>query len=84
MHIHRAAIDLHSINTCAAQSDRAIAAQRSAEVRKRLLNRAQSIAADASPEESLFLGHWLDYRNCQPLPNDEYHPSSHREDPYFI
>jgi hypothetical protein len=81
MHIHLSAIGLHSINISAAGSERAAAAQRAAEVRKRLLKAAQEAAPDATPEESLLIGQWLDSRHSQVLPGDSYHAASEGEDP---
>jgi hypothetical protein len=58
MHIHSAAIG--PISTYAAVNQRAAAAQRAAEVRKRLLKAAQTAISDASSEEILLVGRWLD------------------------
>jgi hypothetical protein len=83
MHIHPAAIGLHSINTYAAGNERAAVAQRTAEVRKKLLKSARSIETDASPEETLLIGQWLDSRHSQVLPADEYHSAAEGKDPDF-
>ncbi|MGA3102008.1 MAG: hypothetical protein ABR889_07965 [Acidobacteriaceae bacterium] len=83
MHIHPAAIGLHPINSSAAGNERAAAAQRGADVRKRLLKAAQRAAAAATPEENLLIGQWLDSRHSQVLPGDEYHSASQGEDPDF-
>ena len=82
-HIHPSAIGLHPINIYAAANERAAAAQRAAEVRKRLLKAAQGAAADASPEETLLIGQWLDSRPGQVLPGDSYHSASEGKDPGF-
>jgi len=81
MHIHPSAIGLHPINTSAAGNERAAAAQRGADVRKRLLKAAQRAAAAATPEENLLIGQWLDSRHSQVLPGDSYHAASEGEDP---
>ena len=83
MHIHPAAIGLHPINSNAPGNERAAAAERAVEVRKRLLKAAQSDAPNASPEEALLIGQWLDSRHSQVLPGDEYHSASQGEDPDF-
>ena len=84
MHVHRAAVDLHPINTYSAANDRAAAAaQRAAEVRKRLLKKAQTIATDATGDQSNFLGYLIESRNHQLIPDDQYHPSSQSNDPDF-
>jgi hypothetical protein len=83
MHVHPAAIAQHSINTYAAGTERAPAAQRAAEVRKRILKSAQSNAEEplADPDATLLIGQWLDARHSQVLPADEYHTSSSGKDP---
>ena len=83
MHIHPSAIGLHPINTYAAGNERAAATQRAADVRKRLLKAAQEAAPDATPEENLLIGQWLDSRRSQVLPGDSYHAASQGEDPDF-
>lgn len=83
MHIHPAAIGQHPINISAAGNDRAAAAQRAAEVRKRLLKSAQSIESDTDPDATLLIGQWLDSRHSQVLPQDEYHDASSGKDPDF-
>ena len=80
MHIHPSAIGLHPINTYAADNERA-AAQRAAEVRKKLLKSAQSVDANTSPEETLLIGQWLDSRHSQVLPAGEYHAAEEGQDP---
>ena len=54
-----------------------------ADVRKRLLKAAQSVATAATPEENLLIGQWLDSRHSQVLPGDSYHAASEGEDPDF-
>jgi hypothetical protein len=83
MHIHPSAIGLHPINISAAGNERAAAAQRAVEIRKRLLKAAQGVAAAATPEENLLIGQWLDSRHSQVLSGDEYHSASQGEDPDF-
>lgn len=83
MHIHPSAIGLHPINTSAAGNERAAAAQRAVEVRKRLLKAAQSAPAAATPEESILIGQWLDSRHSQVLPGDQYHSAAQGEDSDF-
>jgi len=84
MHIHPAAVGLHSINTYAAGNDRsAAAAQRAAEVRKRLLTSAQSVEPDTDPDATLLVGQWIDSRHSQVLPQDEYHSAASGKDPDF-
>ncbi len=83
MHIHPAAVGLHSINTYATGNDRSAAAQRAAEVRKRLLKSAQSIESDTDPDATLLVGQWLDSRHSQVLPQDEHHSGAAGKDSDF-
>ena len=80
MHIHPAAIGLHPINTYAAGNDGSAAAQRAAEVRKRLLKSGQSIESEPDPDAALLVGQWLDSRHSQVLPGDEYHSAAEGRD----
>lgn len=83
MHIHPAAIGQHPINISAAGNESA-AAQRAAEVRKRLLKSAANIAAhDSDSNATLLVGQWLDSRHSQVLPGDEYRDASSGKDPDF-
>ncbi len=83
MHIHPAAIGLQPISSYAAGNERAAAAQRAAEIRKRLLKSAQSgeDEATADPDANLLIGQWLDSRHSQVLPGDEYHAAAQGKDP---
>lgn len=83
MHIHPSAIGLHPINTCAAGNERAAAAERASQVRKRLLKASQSAPAGLTPEANLLVGRWLDSRYSQVLPGAGYQPASEGEDPGF-
>ena len=77
MHIHGNSMHINpaSFNSASLQ-DRAAAAQRAAETRKRLLKAAQLDAADAADEESLLVGRWL---HTQAIPLHGGDPD--REDP---
>ncbi len=81
MHIHSAAIGLQPISSYAAGNDRAAAAQRGAETRKRQLKSAQSVETD--PEATMLVGQWLDSRHSQVMPGDEYHAAAEGKDPDF-
>jgi hypothetical protein len=63
MHIHEIAMSLNEANFYAAsQSEKAEAARRAANVRKKLLKSAAEGEDLVSPEESLLISHWLDPR----------------------
>jgi len=89
MHIHPAAIGQHPINISARGNERAAAAQRAAEVRKRLLKSFANIDVDpdsdpdSDPDATLLVGQWLDSRHCQVLPGDEYRTAASGKNPDF-
>lgn len=84
MHMHPAAIGLQPISSYAAGNEGAAAAQRAAEIRKRLLKFASSIdEAAADPEATQLIGQWLDSRHSQVLSGDEYHTATEGKDPDF-
>jgi hypothetical protein len=84
MHIHSAAIGLQP-GSYAAGNERAAAAQRASETRKRLLKSAQSIgdAATSDPNAALLVGRWLDSRHSQVLSGDENHAAAEGKNPDF-
>jgi hypothetical protein len=84
MHIHGNSMNVNAANLySAAQGERAAAAQRAAEVRKKLLKSAAGIESGSSPEETLLIGHWLDSRHSQTQSDDQYHASVSGKDPDF-
>src|ERR1019366_1440714 len=59
MHIHGNSMNINAANLySAAQAERAAAAKRSKQVRKKLLKTAAGIDASASSEETLLIGQW--------------------------
>ena len=81
MHIHRQMPNMQAFNYEAANSERAAAARRAAETRKRLLSTGQAERAgidgpdDLSPDEMAMIGRWMDSRRGQVLADDEYRPA---------
>jgi hypothetical protein len=66
MHIHGLNANNDPVNLHSAANDvRAIAAQRAAEVRKRLLKSGQIVEAELSPAQRLRIRQWLASRNGQ-------------------
>jgi hypothetical protein len=64
MHIHGSNANNYAANLYSAGNDvRAIAAQRAAEVRKRLLKSGQIVEAELSPERVRMIRQWLADRN---------------------
>jgi hypothetical protein len=88
MHVHSAAMGLNAMVAYAAVNERAAAAQRAAEVRKRLLKAAQATNCDASQEETLLIGRWLnsshpDQQQGQGSPAAGYRSAAEGEDSTF-
>ena len=88
MHIHSAAMGLHSINTYAAANERSVAAQRAVEVRKRLAEAAQKANGGAGAEEALLIGRWLnpphpDQPQSEVSPALGHRPATEGEDSSF-
>jgi hypothetical protein len=84
MHIHAAAIGRDSSNTYAAANQATAAAQRAAEVRKRLLKAAQGADTSASPEESLLISRWLGQPQNEGSPAGDYRSAAEGEDSDFV
>jgi len=88
MHIHGNFMNAQSVGlNTALNSERAAAAQRAAETRRKLLKKAQDLNGGASSEETLLVGERLDGRpseaDSEILPGDEYHPGSPGRDSEF-
>jgi hypothetical protein len=65
----------------ATQEERAAAAQRAANVRKRLFRSASQLEGAASPEETLMIGQWMDSRHSQVESEEQYFNSVSGKDP---
>jgi hypothetical protein len=65
MHIHGNQMNLNSINPYSVETDKAIAAQRAAEVRKKLIKSAANIEGPSTPEEDLLISQWMDSDHSQ-------------------
>jgi hypothetical protein len=84
MHIHGNSMSINAANFySAAQNEKTAAAQRAADVRKKLLKGAAEIEGASTPEESLLIGQWMDSRHSQVQSEDEYHTSASGKDPEF-
>jgi hypothetical protein len=66
-----------------AQNEKTAAAQRAADVRKKLLKGASESEGAATPEESLLIGQWMDSRHSQVQSEDQYHTAASGKDPEF-
>lgn len=84
MHIHGSHMNLNSASLYSlAGAEKAAAAQRAADVRKKLLKGAAETDGAASPEEEFLIGGWMDSRHSQALSGDEYQASASGKDPEF-
>jgi hypothetical protein len=84
MHIHGNSMNVNAANFySAAEGEKAAAAQRAADVRKKLLKSASEIEGSATPEETLLIGQWMDGRHSQVQSEEQYHASASGKDPDF-
>jgi hypothetical protein len=66
MHIHGNSMNVHESSLyAAAGTEKAAAAQRAAETRKKLQMKAQEVDSSSIPDETVMISHWL---NPQPGP----------------
>ncbi len=79
MHVHPVTSAIPLIGTYALANEHAAAAQRAAEIRKRLRRSAQSLDAGDDPEATLLIGQWLDASPDRALADDEYHASAQED-----
>ena len=59
MHIHGNQINLNGVNPYSAAAEKALAAQRAADVRRKLTNGASDIEGVSSPDEAFMVAHWM-------------------------
>ena len=78
MHIHGNSMSVSAANLYSVGNrERAAAAQRAADVRKRLSK--VSVEGEDLPEETLMLGRWLGANTGQPRDDAESHPDPGRD-----
>jgi hypothetical protein len=84
MHIHGNSMTVNAANFYSAgQNEKTAAAERAAEVRKKLLKGASQIEGAATPEETLMIGQWLDSRHSQVQSEDGYRTAASGKDVDF-
>ena len=84
MHIHGNSMNINAASLySSAQNEKTAAAQRAAEVRKKLLRSASDIEGASSPEEAFMIGQWMDGRHSQVQSEDEYHAGASGRDSDF-
>jgi hypothetical protein len=84
MHIHATQMNMNS--AClysAAGAEKAAAAQRAADVRKKLMKSASDIEGASSPEEAFMISQWTDSRHSQVESADQYHAGASGKVPDF-
>jgi hypothetical protein len=89
MHIHMGGMGMQGAYG-AGGSERAAAAERAAETRKKLLKAGQSAGssgagsvADADEDVSLMIGQWTDSRHSEVMPAAQYRNAEEGDDPDF-
>jgi hypothetical protein len=84
MHIHGSQMNVNAANLYSVgNGEKSAAAQRAADVRKKLLKSAQSVENSVDPEENLLIGHWLDSANHPSQGEDEYRTADAGKDSDF-
>jgi hypothetical protein len=81
MHIHGNSMAVNAANFYpASQNEKTAAAERAADVRKKLLKGASEAASAATPEESMMISQWLDSRHSQVQSGDQYRTAASGKD----
>jgi hypothetical protein len=83
MHIHGSQMNPNAVNPFSAAAEKAVAAQRAADVRKKLMKSATDIEGVSSPEEAFMVGQSMDSRHSQVQSQDQYHASAVGKDQDF-
>ncbi|MGD0892407.1 MAG: hypothetical protein ABR923_12830 [Terracidiphilus sp.] len=77
MHVHGSQMNMIPMNAYCAAAENALAAQRAADVRKKLAKRLASVEAAGNSDEAFMIGQWMEGASG-PVPRmnlseDEYH-----------
>jgi hypothetical protein len=86
MHIHSSQMNLEALNPYSAAAEKAAAAKRAEDVRKKLMKSATDIEGISGPDEAYLVSQWMDPLQSQQQPvtqDDEYHPSTPGRIPDF-
>jgi hypothetical protein len=77
MHIHATQMNMNSASLySAAGAEKAAAAQRANDVRRKLMKSAADIEGVSSPDEAFMIGQWMDSRHSQAESADQYHTAA--------
>ena len=82
MHIHGNQMNFNSISPYSA-AEKAGAAQKAADVRKKLAKGAAAIEGASTPEEAFMIGQWTNSAQIQVQNQDEYHTAASGKDSDF-
>ena len=83
MRIHGNQTNLNAVNPYSAAAERAVAAQRAANVRKKRMKNARNIEGVASPGEAFMVSRWLNSTQSPPQDGVEYRTAPAGEDSDF-
>jgi hypothetical protein len=84
MHIHGNSMAVNAANFySASQEERAAAARRAADVRRKLMKSASDIEGIAGPDEAFMISHWMDARHSQAQSENPDHSSASGRDSDF-
>ncbi len=84
MHIHASQMNMNAASLySAAGAEKAAAAKRAADVRKKLMKSASDIEGVASPDEAFMIGQWIDSRHSQVESAEQYHEDTSGKVPDF-
>ena len=78
MRVHGSQMSFNAVNPYAAAAEKAVAAQRAAEVRKKLLKGAAEIDGAPIPAEALRVGRWMGLGETETPEEDLSHPAVKR------
>ncbi len=83
MHIHGNQTNLNAINPYSAAAERATAALRAAEVRKKLIKSAATVEDASDPDEAFMVGHWMETNQGRAQGETELHIATAGKDSDF-
>ena len=88
MHIHASQMNMNATSLySAAGAEKAAAAQRAADIRRKLMKSASDIEGVPSPDEAFMIGQWMDSRHSQvespDQNNAQYHAGASGKVPDF-
>ena len=83
MHIHGNSMTINAASFYSTAQQEKAAAQRAANVRKKLIKSASEIEGSATPEETLLIGQWMDSRHSQEQSGEQNFESDSGRDPDF-